>query len=127
MEVLFEIFGELLIQLLFEALAQAGIHAFRNPDRLPAAQNPWLVGCGYALLGAICGAATLIFLPHYLLHSGGTRWVYLLLAPVAAGAGSTVIGILRTRDKAQRLGLDRFAYGYVFALAFALVRFNFAS
>jgi hypothetical protein len=126
LELLFEFFGEFFLQLFFEALAQAGVHAVRHPDREPRELNRWLVGLGYALLGGLGGALSVWLLPHYLLRAHVARLAYLLIAPIAAGCAMAAVGHWRSRRGLALAGIDRFAFGYVFALVFAIVRFLFA-
>ena len=122
LEFLFEIFGELLLQLVVEALAQAGVHLVRHPDRPPREHSPWLVAVGYALFGLVGGAISLWVFPDYLIRSHAGRIAYLVLGPVAAGAAVAAIGLWRSKRGVPRYGIDRFAFGYVFALSFALLR-----
>ena len=120
-ELILELFGEVLLQIVFEALAEAGLHVVRRSDRPPA--HPALLGLGYALLGLIAGAVSLWVLPHSLMHTRFGRIACLLLAPVASGLAMGLLGAWRQRRGQAVVGLDRFAYGYVFALGMALVRF----
>jgi hypothetical protein len=126
LELLFEFFGEFALQVFFEALAQAGVHAVRHPDHEPRQVNRWLVALGYALFGAFGGALSVWLLPHYLLRAHVARVAYLLIAPVAVGCLMAALGHWRSRRGLALAGIDRFAFGYVFALAFAVVRFVFA-
>lgn len=121
-ELLVEVFGELLLQLLFEALAEIGLHVFRKPggDANPSA---WLRAAGYVLLGLLAGGLSLWLHPQSFIHSTAGRLGNLLLAPVAVGLGMSILGAWRRQRGQQTLGLDHFAYGYVFALAMSLVRF----
>ena len=121
-ELLFEIFGEILIQIAFQALAEVGLHFFRRPDASP--KKPWMLGIGYAVLGAIVGGISLWLHPTSLIHSSLGRIANLVLGPIAAGLAMAIIGAWRQRQGQQLLGLDRFAYGYIFAMAAALVRFS---
>ncbi len=124
-ELLFQIFGELILQFIFEALAEAGLQAFRRAsDRPPP--NPWLAVAGYVLLGALCGAISLWLFPTFFIKSHVGRVVSLLVTPVLAGAGMALIGAWRRKRGEELLRLDRFAYGYAFALSMAAVRFSFA-
>lgn len=122
LEFIAEVLGELLLQVVVEALAQAGVHAVRHPDAPPKPHSPWLVALGYAVFGAVGGGLSLWVFPDYLIRSTPGRVAYLLLAPVAAGAAVAAIGLWRSKRGLPRYGIDRFACGYVFALAFALVR-----
>ena len=51
----------------------------------------------------------------------------LAVTPVLAGLAMGVLGAWRQRRGQELLRLDRFAYGYLFALALALVRFVLAA
>ena len=120
-ELILELFGEVLLQIVFEALAEAGLHIVKRPDRAPA--HPALLVVGYALLGLIAGALSLLVLPESLMHTRNGRIACLLLAPVASGLAMGLLGAWRQRRGQGVVGLDRFAYGYLFALGMALVRF----
>ena len=122
LEFLFELFGELLLQVVVEALAQAGVHVVRHPDRPPREHSPWLIAVGYLLFGLAGGALSLWLFPDYLIRSTAGRIAYLVLGPVAAGAAVAAIGLWRSKRGVPRYGIDRFACGYLFALSFALVR-----
>lgn len=122
LEFLFEVLGELLLQLVVEALAQAGVHVVRHPDRPPREHSPWVIAIGYLLFGLIAGALSLWLFPDYLIRSTAGRIAYLVLGPVAAGAAVAAIGLWRSKRGVPRYGIDRFAYGYLFALSFALLR-----
>jgi hypothetical protein len=123
LEFLFQAVGEFLLQVIVEALVELGFHSLAEPFRKPP--NPWLAGLGYGLLGAIAGGLSLLLFPAYLV-SGGWRWANLILTPVAVGLLMCLIGQWRVKRGQELLRIDRFAYGYVFALSFALVRFCFA-
>jgi hypothetical protein len=121
-ELILELFGEVLLQLVFEALAEVGLHAFRRrADRPPG--HPALRGLGYAVLGLIAGALSLLVLPNSLMHTRPGRLACLLLAPVASGLAMGLLGAWRQQRGQAVVGLDRFACGYLFALGMALVRF----
>lgn len=124
-EFLFEIVGEFLLQAVVEALAELGLHSLKEPFRRPP--NPWLAGLGYAIFGAIAGGITLWLLPDHLVRNEVLRKFNLLITPLAAGGMMCLMGAWRTRRGEPVLRIDRFAYGYVFALSLALVRFVFAS
>lgn len=124
-EVLLELFGEVLLQIVMQALAEAGLHAVRRPGEHPKAP-PFLLVIGYSLLGLVVGGLSLLVMPDSFLHTQVTRVVGLILAPVASGLAMALIGAWRLRRGQQPLAMDRFAYGYLFALVVSLVRFNWA-
>jgi len=125
-ELVFEFFGEVILQIIFEALAEVGLHLFRSARGPRRRANPVLAAFGYVLLGGIVGAISLVIFPNSIMRTQNGRIVTLLLAPVASGLAMSILGAWRERRGQQVLGLDRFAYGYVFALAMSGVRFLWA-
>jgi hypothetical protein len=124
MEFLLELLGELLIQIVVEFLVELGIHSIGEPLRKPP--NPWIAAIGYALFGAIIGGLSLLPFPHNLMPEAW-RVANIVLTPLAAGLAMMGMGRWRTRRGDTRLRIDRFGYGYLFALSMALVRYQFAS
>ena len=121
---LFEIVGEILLQGVIEALAELGLHSIAEPFRKP--RNPWLAATGYAIFGAVAGGLSLLLLPSHLVTGEAMRMVNLVLTPIAAGLLMCAMGAWRAQRGDTVLRIDRFAYGYLFALALAIVRFAFA-
>jgi hypothetical protein len=125
LEALFSIFGELLIQLLGELLLEFGFHALAEPFRREP--NPWLAALAYAAFGAAAGGLSLWLLPTHLTPAGLMRTLNLMFTPIVAGLAMAALGAWRVRRGQPLLRIDRFLYGYVFALGLALVRFFFAA
>jgi hypothetical protein len=123
-EFLFEILGEFLLQALVEALFELGFHSLAKPFRRPP--NPWLAALGYTIFGAAAGAISLLLFPDHLVPITGWRIINLILTPIAVGLLMAAIGAWRARRGHSLLRIDRFSYGYLFALSLALVRFTFA-
>ena len=121
LEIVVEILGEFLLQAIGEALVELGLHSLAEPFRRPP--NPWLASLGYALFGAILGGLSLLVFSQHFPQDGPGRWLNLLLTPVAVGGVMVLMGAWRSRRGEQRLRINRFFYGYLLALAFALVRF----
>lgn len=124
LEIVIEIFGEFLFQLVGEILIELGFHAMAEPFAKPS--NPWLAVIGYFMFGAIVGGISLIFLPTYLVKGKGLRIANLLFTPICVGLAMSGLGAWRARHNQAVLRIDRFAYGFMFALGVALVRFWFA-
>lgn len=122
-ELLLQFFGELLLQLIFEALAEVGLQRFCPQRRKPV--NFWLAIVGYTVLGIIAGALSLLVFPELFLASRGARLANVILLPILAGGVMALFGVWRRRREQDLIRLDRFAYGYLFALAMALIRFWF--
>jgi hypothetical protein len=122
-EILFQFVGELLLQVVFEVLAELGLRNAREPFKKPP--NPLLAAVGYVLFGAIAGALSLWAFPALFIASHSGQLVNLVFTPIIAGATMTLLGAWRRRRDQDLIRLDKFAYGFLFALAMALVRFNF--
>lgn len=111
--------------MLAEALAEFGLHSMREPFRTPP--KPWLAAIGYAILGTIAGAISLLILPTLFVHSHGLQLMNVVVTPIAAGLAMMAIGAWRRRRDQELIRIDQFAYGYLFALAMALVRYSFGT
>jgi hypothetical protein len=122
-EFIIEIIGEFLLQVVVESLVELGFHAVTEPFR--RAPNPWLAGFGYTLFGLIAGGISLWVFPMHLAGKG-LRLANLLLTPIAVGLLMNAMGAWRARNNQAVLRIDRFAWGYLFALSFALIRYWFA-
>jgi hypothetical protein len=123
-EPLVEIILELILQLLGEVLIEFGLQSAAKPSKRQP--NPWVAGFGYLMLGATLGGLCLLLLRGHLV---GPAWrvVNLAITPVVAGLCMTAIGAWRAKRGDPVLRIDRFAYAYLFALSFALIRFWFAN
>jgi hypothetical protein len=124
LEFLFEIVGEILLQVFLEALVELGLHSVAAPFRKPP--NPWLAAIGYAIFGAAAGAVSLLLFPSNFVTGESLRILNLVVTPISVGLLMCVIGAWRIRRGQSVLRIDRFAYGYLFALSLALIRFGFA-
>lgn len=125
LEVLFEIVGEILLQVVAELHIEIGLRSMAEPFHKPP--NPWIAAFGYALFGTALGAMSLLMLPVLLVNGQTWRLVNLAVTPLVAGLAMAALGIWRTQRGQSILRLDRFSYGYLFALSMAIVRFYFAS
>ena len=85
-----------------------------------------MAAIGYTILGAAAGSVRLLVAPHLVVDSESGRIANLVLTPVAAGLFMSVLGSWRSRKGLEVIRLDRFGYGFVFALATASVRFVWA-
>jgi hypothetical protein len=125
MEFLFEILGEFILQFVGEVLLEVGLQALAAPFRKES--SAWLAAIGYAVFGAVLGALSLLVFPNYLMADKSLRVANAALSPIVAGLGMAAMGKWRARRGQAVLRIDKFAYGYLFALGFGLVRFGFAS
>lgn len=123
MELLFELLFEVMLQLVLEVAASLGLHSVHDPAR--RRPNPWLAAIGYSIVGGMCGAISLVIFPNLFVTSGTGQILNLMFTPVLAGLLMGAIGIWRLRRGDDLVRIDKFAYGYLFALNVALVRFYF--
>jgi len=124
LESLLEFIGEFLLQVMIEALVELGFRALAEPFR--QTPNPVVAAVGHALLGAMAGGLSLWLVPAHFVVQGGWRAANLFFTPIAVGFVMVAMGALRAKRGQSLLRIDRFAYGYLFALGLALVRFFFA-
>lgn len=123
MELLFELLFELVLQVVLEVAAELGLRSVdESPRRSP---NPWIAAIGYSIVGGICGAISLVIFPDLFVTSDTGRIINLIFTPMLAGLMMGAIGIWRLRRGDDLIRIDKFAYGYLFALNVALVRFYF--
>lgn len=123
-EILIEFLGEFVLQVLGEALFEMGLHSLAEPFRKEP--NPWLAAVGYTVFGATLGGISLLLFPDYLMANKSLRIVNAAISPIAAGLSMAAVGKWRARRGQAVLRIDKFAYGYLFALSLGLVRFWFA-
>lgn len=123
-EILFQFLGEMAVQMLFELLAEIGVHSMA--DTLKKPRNPVLSGIGFLLWGALAGGISLIVLPHSAITNPVLRKANVLVTPLAVGTVMMLIGRRRGRLGQTLVRLDRFGYAFAFALAMALVRYALA-
>jgi len=120
-EIIFEFLGEFLLQLIGQILLEVGWHSLAEPFRKQP--KPWLAAVGYAVFGTVIGGLSLLVFPHYLVANKNLRLANAVLAPIAAGLSMAAMGAWRARRGQAVLRVDKFSYGYVFALSWGLVRF----
>jgi hypothetical protein len=124
LQFLFEILAEFFLQAIAEVLFEIVLYSLAEPFR--KGSNPWLAAIGFALFGAIIGGISLLVFPVHLVTIKAWRIVNLVITPIAVGSLMAIIGAWRVRRGQEILRIDRFVYGYLFALALALVRLWFA-
>ncbi|MEI6715175.1 MAG: hypothetical protein WCO60_15560 [Verrucomicrobiota bacterium] len=128
LQVIVEVFCELILQLLVEMLVEIGLRSlcdrfdsFRSPR-----PKPWLSAFGYILLGAAAGALSIWVHPALFITSQVGRLANLIGTPIVVGLVMGAMGGWREKRGDTVLRIDRFACGFGFAVAMALVRFSFS-
>ncbi len=132
LELLFA-FLELVLEIFFEAafefaadflgaLILRGITEVFNTSEF---KNPLVASIGYVFLGGLAGGLSLLFFPHPLVHPSKIPGLSVVISPILAGFGMSLVGsTLRKRNK-NAMQIESFGYGFAFAFGMALVRFFF--
>lgn len=123
-EVVLEVLGELLLQSGSEVVAEMGLQSMS--ETFKKQRNPLVAAIGYALFGAIFGGLSLLVFSQHLV-SAPWRMFNLVITPIIAGVLMALLGAWRARHGYSVLRIDKFAYGYIFALSFGLIRYWFAT
>lgn len=128
MDFLFEIIaqfvGEILLEMLFEALLDIGLHSLTAPINRPA--KPLLSTIGFLLWGSIAGGASLWILPRSLIVNHGLRALNLIITPVILAYAMVGIGAWRLSRGQKLAKINRFPYAFAFAFTMTLIRYAWA-
>ena len=122
-ELLFEFFGEFVLQLVFELFGgafKAGWYKLTGRDKPTTVMQE----TGWAVVtGLVAGALTVWLFPRLAIRLHWLQILNLVLAPVAAGL--LVERARAWRESRRTFSLPVFAYAALFGLAFALTRWLF--
>ena len=124
LEIIVQFFGEFLLQVLWQLFVEVGLQSLAEPFRRQS--KPLLAVLGYTVFGAVVGGLSLLVFPDFLMAAKGLRMANVVLSPIVAGLSMAALGKWRERRGQAVLRIDKFWYGYLFALAFGLIRFWFA-
>jgi hypothetical protein len=117
---------EVALQLLGNVLAELGWHSVREAIR-PSRPPHRIFGLlGFAIIGALLGAASLLALPKHTAVSPALRLLTLLVGPVVSALAVLPIAVVLRRYFTAIEPWWRFGDAYAFALSFALIRFAYA-
>ena len=125
-ELVLQILGEIILQLGSEVAIEGIWHKVRGLFRRIHPFHAVLAGLGYACLGAAVGSVSLWLFPEHFIKDQLLRILNLIAAPAIAGLVMSKIGAWRRQREQEPIRLDTFGYGFVFAIAMALVRFVWA-
>jgi hypothetical protein len=130
LEAILEILAEIFLEAAFEftveflgSLVLRGIEAVFDISEL---KNPLLACLGYVFLGGMVGGLSLLLFPHPLVHRSRVPGLSLIVSPVLAGLGMSVVGSSRRKRNKKVTQIESFGYGFAFAFGIAVVRFFFA-
>jgi hypothetical protein len=125
LEMFLEIFFEAAFEFaaeFFGAFIWRGVAAVFDTSEF---KNPLLACIGYVFLGGVAGGLSLPFFPHPMVHPSRVPGLSVVISPVLAGLGMSMVGTaLRKRNK-KAMQIESFGYGFAFAFGMALVRFLF--
>ena len=128
MEIIFELLAQLVLEIFVQGVFELGgrgvISLFRK--RVETA-NPWLAICGYITMGAVAGGISVWLIPMHLLKSPALQLVNLALTPIVLGFIFEALGRWRSNHERPRYAVDRFSYGFTFALTMGLIRYFFTA
>ncbi|MEQ1886909.1 MAG: hypothetical protein ABL967_17745 [Bryobacteraceae bacterium] len=117
---LLELLGEIVLQLVVEIIMESLIRALSQLwESTPKTVTSIF---GYTCLGAVSGVVSLLIAPRHFVRILPWRLGSLLITPTIVGFCMVLVGNWRIRKGQSVFRIDRFACGYLFALAFALVR-----
>jgi fluoride ion exporter CrcB/FEX len=123
LEFLFNLLGELLLQIVGQILFELGIHAVGQVFEDRKFSNPWFAGIGNGILGVLAGFLSLLIFHHSLVKHETFRLANLIIMPIVAGSLMWLIGRWRTKREQKTISLESFWQGFIFAFGMALVRF----
>ena len=127
LEIIFEVLLEGLLQIVLEIGAEAGLRTLGEPFVDREKRNPFLAALGYFVFGAMLGGLSLLVFPDSFVRSERFHGINVIITPVLAGLVMALIGRLRERKGQEILRLDSFAYGFIFALPMAIIRFLYTN
>jgi hypothetical protein len=115
LEFLFELLAEGLLQFIVEVFVELFSQGRSRKNRPKA--SPYWLAFGYLALGLALGGATLLVFPNHFVHNIALRAVTLAVVPLTVGGMMALIGAWRAKRGDPVVALDRFMYGFLFALA----------
>lgn len=122
-ELIFSVFGELILELIFEVLVELGFH--RTAERISGRMRSRLfVGGAYGVFGAVLGAVSLLVFPKIHFADALLPALYFIVSPVFAGLSLTTVSYFINRGirPVSWFEWDKFLFGVIFAVAYAVSR-----
>jgi hypothetical protein len=126
-ELIFSFFGELVLELFLEVVVELGFHG--AAEKISGKANSRLfVGLAYSLFGAALGFASLYFFPRIHFANVILPVSYFIVSPIFAGFSLTTVSYFINRGirPVSWFELDKFVFGVLFAVAYALSRLIFS-
>ena len=131
MEIIFEIIFQLIFEVVFQTIAQllieVGLGRFVVWLKTKVEGDRVLLGTLYFLFGLILGGFSQFLFPEPIIKNYVVKALYFILSPILIGLSlcffSWVINGKSLGDKFFKI--EKFAFGFIFAVAFSLTRFYF--
>src|SRR5438105_3979760 len=114
LEMLLEIFFEAVFEFAAEFLGALVLRAVAEVFETPEFKNPFLASIGYVFLGGVAGALSLLFFPHRLVHRSRLPGLSLVISPVLAGVGMSMVGATLSKRNKKPMQIESFGYGFAF-------------
>ena len=128
MEVLIELLGQLILELVVQGGFEFGVRGilavFGKDDSSDA---PWLASVGYCIFGAVAGFISIWLIPMHVLNSHSMQLLNLTISPALLGLVFRTLGRQNEKRGRKRRRSDRFLFGFAFAMAMGLTRYFFAA
>lgn len=126
LELLGTLFGELILQVLFEVVWGAIFHSKQLREFHPSAPTPGVV-VAFVLIGAATGAASILAWPRLAIADPTLRLINLAVSPIICGVVMAVWGRAREHVGKPRTAFDYFVGGAALAVGVAAVRMLLAA
>lgn len=118
--------GELVLELIFESLFELGFH--RTAERMSrGTRSKLFVGGAYMIFGIVLGALSLLVFRKIQFANPLFPALYFIVSPLIAGLSLTTVSYLINRG-IRPVGWfewDKFLFGVLFAVAYAIARMIF--
>jgi hypothetical protein len=128
MDVIFELFVRLALEIFVQGIFELGgrslVSLFRRDGETV---KPLLAIFGYIAMGAIAGGISIWLIPMHLLKLPALQILNLAITPILLGFIFDALGRCKTNHDKPRHAVDRFSYGFIFALTMGLIRYFFAA
>ena len=118
-----EVLFEAIFEIALEGLASLLIRAIAKFLKTVSDVKPVAATLALAMLGALVGFFSAVAFPHSFVHPSRFHGVSVIASPLITGMVMSQLGrFLRNHGK-RVMPIESFSYGFVFAIAMALVRF----
>jgi hypothetical protein len=121
--VLFEIFAEVILEVISGMLTSSLEHAGRKLMPTPKYPGRAFTLFLFAVFGISMGLVSVAIFPHPLVHPSRFHGISLLVCPLITGGVMFAAGRLEQRFGRKPTQIETFWIGFVFALAMAITRF----